>query len=207
MKVYFARHGQTEYNEKYLYQPEDSNLSDLGIKQAEILTKRFSKIPIDIIYSSSLKRARQTTEIINKIIRKKVVYVDLLKERKSPSELIDKKADGPEALKIHKILNSHHGDYTWHNSDEENYIEFKKRIKKALKLISNLKGKNILVVSHGNAIKMLILLMAFGDDITPELFYKFASLFSINNTGITLCEKNEKGDWKVRVFNDHAHLG
>lgn len=207
MKIYFVRHGRTEYNEKYLYQPEDSNLSDLGIKQASILAKRFSKIPIDIIYSSSLKRAKQTVEIINKIIRKKVIYTDLLGERKSPSELMGKKADGPEALKIHKILNLHQDDHLWHYSDEENYIEFKKRIEKAFKLVSSLKEKDILVISHGNAIKMLILLMAFGEDIKPEFFYKFVISFEVNNTGITLCEKNEKGDWKVRVFNDHAHLG
>jgi len=207
MKIYFVRHGRTEYNEKYLYQPGDSNLSDLGIKQAEILAKRFSKIPIDIIYSSSFKRARQTVEIINKIIRKKVIYIDLLEERKSPSELMGKKADGPEALKIYKMLNLHQDDPLWHYSDEENYIEFKKRIKKALKLFSDLKKDNVLVVSHGNTIKMFIFLMVFGEDISPELFYKFIASFKANNTGITLCEKNEKGNWMIRVFNDHAHLG
>ena len=207
MKVYFVRHGQTEYNEKYHCQPEDSNLSDLGIKQAKTLAKRFSKIPIDVICSSPLKRAEQTTKIINKTINKKVIYINSLKERKSPSEIMDKKADGPEALKMHKILNKHQDDPLWHYSDEENYIEFKKRIKKALKLISDLRENDILVISHGNTIKMLILLMVFGEDIKPEFFYKFAVSFKTYNTGITLCEKNEKGDWVVRVFNDHAHLG
>lgn len=64
MKVYFVRHGQTKYNVLQEHQPEDAGLSELGIKQAEILAKRFSKIPIDIIYSSPMKRVKQTVEII-----------------------------------------------------------------------------------------------------------------------------------------------
>ena len=207
MKIYFIRHGQTKYNEKYLHQPKDAELSELGIKQAKVLAKRFSKIPIDIIYSSSLKRAEQTAEIINKKLNKKVVYSDLLKEKKGPSELTGKRADGSDALKINKLKNLHQDDPLWHYSDEENYIEFKERMKKALKILSGLKKKNVLVVSHGGPIKMLILLMIFGEDIKPEFFYKFADSFKTYNTGITLCEKNEKGNWIVRAFNDHAHLG
>ena len=96
MKLYLVRHGQTEYNELSLHQHSNVELSDLGVKQAEILAKRFSKIPIDLIYSSTLKRAKDTTEIINRIINKKIVYLDSLKEKKNPSEIVGKQGDSED---------------------------------------------------------------------------------------------------------------
>jgi len=207
MKVYFVRHGETKYNKECLHQPKDVELSELGTKQAKVLAKRFSKIPINIIYSSSLKRAKQTAKVINKTIKKKLICSDLLRERKGPSELVGKKVDGREAMKINKLSNLHQDDPLWHYSNEENYIEFKERMKKAVKLFSGLKREDILVVSHSGTIKMLIFLMIFSENIKPKFFYEFADSFKTYNTGITLCEKNEKGKWIVRVFNDHAHLG
>lgn len=206
MKIYFVRHGQTKYNALQAHQPENAELSKLGIKQAEILAKRFSKIPIDIIYSSPIKRAKQTAKIINKTLKKKIIYSDFLKERKGPSEFVGKRTDSPEVAQINKIRNLHENDPLWHYSDEENFIEFKERVKKFFNVLDKAKKENILVVTHGGPIKMMIFLM-IGDKFTPKSFYKFSDLFKLSNTGITLCEKDEKGIWSIRSFNDHAHLG
>jgi len=206
MKVYFVRHGQTKYNLLKLHQPDDAKLSDLGIKQAETLAKRFSKIPIDIIYSSPLERARQTVGIINKSLGKKVVYLDSLRERKGPSEFLGERTDSQNVFEINKIRNLHEKDRSWHYSDEENFIEFKERVKKFFNILSGTKEENVLVLSHGGLIKMTIYLM-MGDDFTANDFYKFSSLFKMKNTGITFCERNKKGIWSVLAFNDHSHLG
>lgn len=206
MKVYFVRHGQTKYNALQIYQPDDAELSEIGRKQAKILAKRLSKIPIDIIYSSPMKRTKQTVEIINKFLKKEIIYSDLLKERKHPSEFIGKRTDSPEILKINKIRNLHEKDPFWHYSDEENFIEFKERIKKFFNILSKTKEENILVVAHGGPINMMIFLM-MDDNFPPQVFYKFSDLFKLDNTGITLCEKDKKGIWSVKVYNDRAHLG
>lgn len=206
MKIYFVRHGQTKYNVLYIHQPENAELSELGIKQAKILAKRFSKIPINIIYSSPMKRAKQTAEIINKSLKKKIIYSNFLKERKGPSEFLGKRTDSPEVFKINKIRNLHENNPFWHYSDEENFIEFKARIKKFFNILPKTKKENILVVTHGGPIRMMIFLM-MGDEFAPQTFYKFSDLFKLNNTGITFCEKDKKGIWSVRTYNDHTHLG
>jgi len=125
MKLYLVRHGQTEYNELFLYQHDNVELSDLGVRQAEILAKRLSKIPIDLIYSSTLKRAKDTTKIINQTINKKIVYLDYLKEKKNPSEIVGERVDSEDIQKIHQKINDHSDDIKWHYSDEENFNEFK----------------------------------------------------------------------------------
>ena len=61
MKLYIVRHGETKYNEKKIIQGHlDIPLSDEGIRQAKKLAKRLEVINFDCIYTSDLKRAKQT---------------------------------------------------------------------------------------------------------------------------------------------------
>ena len=80
------------------------------------------------------------------------------------------------------------------------------RIKKFFNILSKTKKENILVVAHGGPINMMIFLM-MDDNFPPQVFYKFSDLFKLDNTGITLCEKDKKGIWLLKVYNDRAHLG
>lgn len=208
MKIYFVRHGESEFNKNELFQSADISLTGKGRKQAEFLAKRFSKIPIDIIISSPAVRAKETAEIINKKLKKKIIFSELVIEKAMPKESIGKYAFSEEVLKITKAMRKNANNSLWHYSDEENYTEFKNRIKKFFRYLNNLKEENILVVSHGGPIRMTILFMMFGGDAPEsEIYYKFRELFRVNNTGITLCEKEKSGHWHVRTFNDHAHLG
>lgn len=208
MKVYFVRHGQTEHNVQFLHQNESTTLSDEGLKQAKVLAKRFSKIPIDIIFASPMQRAKQTVEIINKELKKEVIYSDLIKEWKRPSEFEGKKREDPMVTEVHKLANIHQDDSRWHYSDEENFIEFRSRIKRFLDFLTlEVRQENVLVVSHGGPIKMITLLMALGDMVKPEIFYGFTDTFRVYNTSITFCKKDEGGIWSVEALNDHRHLG
>ena len=64
MKIYFVRHGESEGNVSKIYQHNETALTPQGEKQARTLAKRFLHIPIDLIISSDLKRAKQTSEIL-----------------------------------------------------------------------------------------------------------------------------------------------
>ncbi len=208
MKIYFVRHGQTEHNVLNIHQNENTEISAVGLKQAKILAKRFSKIPIDIIFASPMQRAKQTVEIINKKLKKEIVYSDLVREWKRPAELEGKKKEDTVISEIHKIINLHQDDPNWHYSDEENFIEFKNRVTKFLDfLTTEVKQENVLIVSHGGTIKMFALLMALSDMVKPEIFFGFVDTFRVYNTSITFCEKKENNIWSIEAFNDHRHLG
>ena len=102
MKVYFVRHGESEYNAKQLFQHKDVFLSDNGKKQAKFLARRFSKIPVDIIVYSSYVRAKETTQIIAKKIKKEIIYSDLIIENVEPKEIIGKYISSKKVVKIKK---------------------------------------------------------------------------------------------------------
>lgn len=67
MKIYFVRHGETAWNkEKKIQGRSDIPLNEYGKELAEITAEAIKDIPFDIVYSSPLKRARETANILTK---------------------------------------------------------------------------------------------------------------------------------------------
>jgi hypothetical protein len=57
-KVYLVRHGETTENRKRIIQGQlDTDLNELGLEQARLAALALKDVPIDIAYTSSLKRA------------------------------------------------------------------------------------------------------------------------------------------------------
>lgn len=66
-KLLIVRHGQTEFNLQNIIQGHvDSDLTPLGLRQAECLAERLETAGIERIISSDLGRTVQTANIINK---------------------------------------------------------------------------------------------------------------------------------------------
>jgi broad specificity phosphatase PhoE len=67
MKIYLARHGETDWNaEKRLQGWTDIALNEKGRAQARALGKILSSIRLDAIYCSSLKRSIETATMLNR---------------------------------------------------------------------------------------------------------------------------------------------
>lgn len=82
MKMYIARHGQTQWNvEKRIQGHGDSPLTDLGIQQAQELGKILSDVHFDAVFSSDLLRAKRTAGQIILERKLEVVTTELLRER------------------------------------------------------------------------------------------------------------------------------
>ncbi|MFA6386760.1 MAG: histidine phosphatase family protein [Candidatus Paceibacterota bacterium] len=88
--IYFVRHGESEANERKVFagQRDDSLLTSNGREQAKATAQEIIKegLKIDVIYSSPLKRAYETAEIIAKeigfdvskiIIEKRITEYDM----------------------------------------------------------------------------------------------------------------------------------
>jgi broad specificity phosphatase PhoE len=60
-----ARHGETDWNRDGIWQGHgDPPLNELGRRQAAELAERLADVEIDALYSSDLRRAYETAEII-----------------------------------------------------------------------------------------------------------------------------------------------
>ncbi len=65
LRVYLARHGQTDGNLKGIAQGwTDTPLNENGLKHAALLAERLRGVKLDAIYSSTLSRSRTTAETV-----------------------------------------------------------------------------------------------------------------------------------------------
>ena len=65
MKLYVARHGETEWNRlNKVCGRTDSPLTDKGLQQAQLLAERLDSCSIDVIIASPLSRAQETARAV-----------------------------------------------------------------------------------------------------------------------------------------------
>ena len=63
--IYFVRHGQTDWNKLGRIQGHsDTELNEEGKNQAQIVKEKLNGIKFDKVFSSPLKRAKETAQII-----------------------------------------------------------------------------------------------------------------------------------------------
>lgn len=208
MRVYFVRHGQSKLNAQGVHQHGYVELSESGVKQAKYIAKRFASIPIEVILASNYTRAKQTAETIHKATKTPLVFTSLIQEIKRPTEIEGKTYQSEESKAVRKQMYEHRNDPEWHYSDEENYFDFRKRVEEFISYLCKRKERNILVVSHGYVMKMVFGLLIFGHDaLNVDIWNSLHDSLRLSNTGITVFDRDEKGEWHLVTWNDYAHLG
>ena len=82
MKIYVLRHGQTSWNvDRKIQGKQDTELNEVGIRQAYEAKEKFNMLNIDLIMCSPLKRTKKTAEIINQDKNLHIIYKKELIER------------------------------------------------------------------------------------------------------------------------------
>ena len=209
-KIYFVRHGETEANiSNNVYQTPTTPLTQKGKSQAVIVAERLATLPIEIIISSNLTRAKETVEIIADKLKITIEYSDLFVEVRKPSEVFGKDKDSQIALDYKKETKNHYYYSNWHYSDEESFNELKERALMALQYLANRSEENILVVTHAEFLKCMIACVILGDKLTREECEKCIYSLRSENTGITTFDYSaelKNPSWFLRGWNDQSHL-
>lgn len=207
MKVYLVRHAESEGNKTQTYQFPETGLSENGRRQALILAKRLTKVPIDLIYTSSLLRAQETSEIIAGTNKVKIETWQEIREIGRPSSLRGTQVKSEESRKFEKAEEENYSKSDWKYSDDESFNELVARGKKVLNhLLKNHQKQNVLLVSHGTFIKILVALVVFGEKLNALTFWEFRHHSFATNTGISICQYTEERGWKLLSWNDTGHL-
>lgn len=198
-KLYLVRHGESEWNSlKKIQGQQDVYLTQTGKKQAEKIANRLVSEKIDIIYSSDLKRANETANIIGKKLNLQVKSSEAFREIKF----------GPwEGLNIEELTKKNSEEhFIWLNEPHnfkingaETLYEVQKRaMNKIDSILTSNPDENILVVSHGATIKTIILGYA-GMDL------KYYNRMTIGNTSLSIIEFRDRNN-VIKLLNDTCHL-
>ena len=196
--IYLTRHGETEWNiEKRLQGRGDSPLTKYGIQRAKELRDRIKNIDIDVIYSSPIKRALNTANILRGNKNIDIVTDDRLMEmcfgdyEGKKIDIIQK--ENPNWV-IKLIMQ---GNVEICAPNGENLKEVRERISKLMnKIIAENIGKSILIVTHGITLKALMYYFK-DEDVNSEVMGQ-ATLTKINI--------DEKNNFYIEFKNDDSHF-
>lgn len=234
MELILVRHGEVEISKinnnlrktletkshgKYegaLKKLDNIELSERGKEQAKLLGRWLQKnYEIDVLYSSKLRRAKETSKIVNSFLNLPVIFKDELREAtfylpdylsdwSSPiqfgKDLKKKNFDMRtkidttlkereikiESLKVKKAINT------------QKYEDFRKKIEKIIKeIISNNWEKTVLIITHGGVIGTIIRNIIGRHDMTISMDFTGLSKFS------WIKEYNR---WQIDFINKTDHL-
>jgi len=143
--ILLARHGETDWNRDGRWQGwADPPLNDAGLEQARALAEELRATPFDAVYSSDLRRARETAEIVAEPHGVPVVVDAGLREIDVGSWSGLTRAEIDERFP--------NGD----RPDGETREEHRARVVAAFERLARAHGgERILVVSHGGTLRAL----------------------------------------------------
>ena len=155
-KIWFVRHAQSEYNKQRLFTGwHDPELTELGISAASDLKEKLSSVKFDFIFSSPLKRA-STTAIAIIGNATSIKYDDRLKERSYGDWSGLNKAEIKDKVGEDQFLAARRG---WDTKppNGESLKDVSMRVESFINSLPS--SGNILVVSHGNTIRAISVLL------------------------------------------------
>ena len=205
MKLYFVRHGKTQWNLEGRFQGAngDSPLLETSIEELHLLGKNMAHIKFDKIFSSDLPRAMATAQIINS-----ENYFSQVVE--SHAELREWQLGSLEGQKISTItaIYPHQMEAFRHNLAKFNNSIFGAEsvyntTRRTIDFIKSQKGQsyeNLLFVGHGANLTASLRLL---------LGYDFAQLRQqggLTNGSVTILETQDFEHFTLLDWNNVDHL-
>lgn len=200
-RLIFVRHAEAEGNKiRRFHGWTDSGLTEKGHIQAEKAAERLKNMDIDVIYSSSLKRAMQTAEYIAEAKGLPVLTSENLREINGGDwedlTWTELEQRWPEEYRtwedrphLHRMPNG------------ESMEEFRDRLlEEVISIIRRDEGKNICIVTHGTAIRAMI--CHFRACTLEEMI----NVQWCDNTALTIIDY-EYGIFNIVAEGDSSHLG
>ncbi len=189
MELIIIRHGRPERIEG-ADGAADPNLTDIGVNQAEEMAAWLQVEGVDAIYSSPMRRARQTSSPLEAALGIEAVIADGVREFDAEeNHYIPVEEMRADKEKWRKYLA---------NEAEGNRAEFFSEVNDTLAgITSRHRGQKVAVVCHGGVIN------AFAADVLglePRMF------FNPDYTSINRFMVASSGERSIRSLNEVGHL-
>lgn len=205
-RIYFVRHGENPANitKEFSCRHVDYWLTEKGELQAQQTAEYFADKDIDEIYTSPLKRAAETAQIIGEWLGVPVVMVDDFRE-------VDVgKWESQPTLEIwarhNQILEG------WMNGspevqfpDGDSYFSLWERMRRGLiKISAGKSGKNIVVVAHGGIFTLPMRDLCPGVDV-QQLWGGVMKNCSVSELMVQMQGDQPVGELVTWAYHGHLH--
>jgi probable phosphoglycerate mutase len=199
-KIYIVRHGQTDFNLQNIVQGSgvDSSLNERGVAQAKAFFQYYKHVPFDKIYTSTLKRTKETVK----------GFLELGIPTEALAGLNEISWGNKEGFKItpeedqyyHYMLKQWQlGDTSLRIEGGESPDDVVMRMKPAVEYImSKPHERTILICMHGRAIRILLCILL-------NCPLKSMDMFEHENLCLYLLDYRD-GKFTISLHNDISHL-
>lgn len=201
VRLLLVRHGQSIWNdEKRVQGQQDIPLSDEGRKQAIALGKRLKGFQIQACFSSPLKRAMETAELILKASGNSIPITTM-------PELMERNFGDWEGKSIDNLQSLFAEEFSqWLTAHQipappngESIDELMRRVKQGLdQILASVKEGNVLVVGHSGSVKATICILF-------QLPLSSFARLRTDNASLTVLEIADRRTRLIQ-FNDTCHL-
>lgn len=198
MRILLVRHGVTDWNLKRIVQGEIENpLNEMGIKQIEYILPFISKFRIHRIFCSPILRVIQSAEIISlklsieKEISKEFTEFKVPEWAGKSVSYLEKNSQSWKEYKMNPI--------SMDSSNGETIYELQNRVyEEYLKIERQYFNKNVIIVSHAEVIRVLIVSLL---NIPLEKILSF----KISPGSLSIISKIN-GKYKLEILNFNSTL-
>lgn len=197
-RVVFIRPGETDWNKSVRWMGwVAAPLNEHGRQQAERLANYIRHIGLRCLYTSDLRRALETANILTEKLGFAPIPDARLRERNIGEW---------QGLTIDEMRAWYPEEYEKLLTDAENYrvpggesrADVRKRMVEAFAdILKQDKGETVGIISHTTAIHALLGELLAGG---------FAKEVSVSNTSVTTIALGENGQWRLVASDDVMHL-
>lgn len=197
-EIFYVRHGETNNS---LFEERDTcdvNLTETGVKQAELLGERLAGIHFDAVFSSPLVRAVRTAAAVCKRLEGQP-EIELLPQIIENGSSYGYFGEGVEYLSRYyeKLKLNTDMPLMYENLEDSDNDA---RARAVIKYFKNrfTYGQRIIVFAHGS----------FGNHFLPQAVEMGEGnyILSINNTSLSKIKYTSDGKQRLSFVNDFSHL-
>jgi broad specificity phosphatase PhoE len=179
-RVWLLRHAETSGPDVYHGYESDADLSPLGYRQAEAIAPVIAARRPEVIYSSGMLRARRTAEPIARACGLPLLIERELHERRMGA-MVGTPAQPGLGIAPDTLRRWIDGDTAYAPEGAESFDDLRRRVLGAWdRMIAAHAGRSLVVVSHGNVCRVLLLSLIPGRTIAD-----WANLGRIPNASIS----------------------
>jgi probable phosphoglycerate mutase len=200
--IYLIRHGETDYNRNGVVQGclIDADLNSWGLAQAQAFFDTYQHVPFDKIYTSALKRTKQSVQGFIDMGIPYEAHAGLNeiswgnREGRTPNTM-----DNDYYRNL--VLSWRNGQFDLASEDGESPVQVQKRQLPVIDLIlSRPQERTILIAMHGRAIRILLATL-FSESLSEMDRYEHSNLclYKLNYS-----YKDKR--FSLEVSNDITHL-
>lgn len=201
--LYLIRHGETDYNRHHVVQGRgvDSVLNATGRAQAAAVARRLASVPFGVMYTSTLRRAVETAEIIARE-HGPVPMHRLADLEEMAWGFFEGRSFTPEVRQALEAIRARwrNGEFDYRIKGGESIYDVQQRGRQAIDhILDHHAGETVLVVTHGRYLRVLLatLLEAYGLERMEEIPHA--------NTGVNTLRYGN-GRFEIDLLNCTAHL-